>query len=517
MTTLDRWIEAHAAERPDKCAILFAGERLGYGDLGRAVGRIARHLCDAEGIAHGERVAYLGTNAPDMLALLFACARIGAILVPLNWRLAPPELAHALADSGARLLYHHPDFAATVAEIAGGIATRPVDPARGGLIAQTAGGASLAAGSGAGRAEDPLLIVYTSGTTGRPKGAVLTQAALEANADNACHMQEITGEDTILTVLPMFHVGGLNIQTTPALRQGATVILHDRFHPAATLQAFADHRPTMTVLVPATLVATLSHPDWPGADLSSLRLVATGSSDVPLVLMRAVMERGVPVLQVYGATETGPVAIYQRRADPRAEFGAIGRAGPMTEARVVVDGRPAAPGEIGEIQLRGGNITTGYWGREDATRESFDDGWFRTGDLALQDENGVFWFKDRIKNVIISGGENIYPAELERVLGEIAGLSEAAVVGVADARWGESPVAVVVPRSGTAVTPEAVLAGFDGRLARYKHPKSVVLVEELPRNALGKIKLDMLRKIAEDALGGRSGSVRDTVKDPKKA
>jgi fatty-acyl-CoA synthase len=273
----------------------------------------------------------------------------------------------------------------------------------------------------------------------------------------------------------------------------------------------------MTVLVPATLVATLSHPDWPGADLSSLRLVATGSSDVPLVLMRAVMERGVPVLQVYGATETGPVAIYQRRADPRAEFGAIGRAGPMTEARVVVDGRPAAPGEIGEIQLRGGNITTGYWGREDATRESFDDGWFRTGDLALQDENGVFWFKDRIKNVIISGGENIYPAELERVLGEIAGLSEAAVVGVADARWGESPVAVVVPRSGTAVTPEAVLAGFDGRLARYKHPKSVVLVEELPRNALGKIKLDMLRKIAEDALGGRSGSVRDTVKDPKKA
>jgi fatty-acyl-CoA synthase len=183
----------------------------------------------------------------------------------------------------------------------------------------------------------------------------------------------------------------------------------------------------------------------------------------------------------------------------------------------MVDGREAGTGEIGEIQLQGGNITRGYWGREDATAESFVDGWFRTGDLAMRDADGAYWFKDRIKNVIISGGENIYPAELERVLREIEIVGEAAVVGVADPRWGESPVAVVVPKAGKTVDENGVLAGFNGRLARYKHPKSVVMVEELPRNALGKIKLDMLRKIAEDALGARGATGRGPVKDPKKA
>uniref|UniRef100_UPI003BABC913 class I adenylate-forming enzyme family protein n=1 Tax=Stappia sp. TaxID=1870903 RepID=UPI003BABC913 len=517
MTSIDTWIEAHAQASPDKAAIVFAGETLTYGDLAGAVGRIARHLRDNEGVLPGERVAYLGTNAPDMLALLFACARLGAILVPLNWRLAPPELAHAVADCGARLLLHHPEYAETAAVITGDAGARLVDPAQGGLIAQTAGLDALGPGSGEGHGEVPLLIVYTSGTTGRPKGAVLTQDALAANADNACHMQDITAADRVLTVLPMFHVGGLNIQTTPALREGATVILHDRFHPAATLAALREERPTLTVLVPATLAAVIAHPDWSRADLASLRLVATGSSDVPHSLMKPFIERDVPVLQVYGATETGPVSIYQRVGDAAAEFGSIGRAGPRTRVRLMADGREAGTGEIGEIQLMGGNITRGYWGREDATAESFADGWFRTGDLAMRDADGVYWFKDRIKNVIISGGENIYPAELERVLREIEIVGEAAVVGVADPRWGESPVAVVVPKAGEAVDETGVLAGFNGRLARYKHPKSVVMVEELPRNALGKIKLDMLRKIAEDALGARDATGRDPVKDPKKA
>lgn len=517
MRSIDSWIEAHAQASPGKPAIVFAGETLSYGDLAGAVGRIARHLREKEGVRFGDRIAYLGTNAPDMLALLFACARLGAILVPLNWRLAPPELAHAVADCGAKLLLHHPDYTETAPAIAGDAAARVVDPAKGGLIAQAAGLAPLEAGTGEGHGEAPLLIVYTSGTTGRPKGAVLTQDAIEANADNACHMQEITIDDRVLTVLPMFHVGGLNIQTTPALREGATVILHDRFHPASTLAAFQEARPTLTVLVPATLAALIAHPGWREADLSSLRLVATGSSDVPHALMRPFIERGIPVLQVYGATETGPVSIYQRACDPDTEFGSIGRAGPRTRVRLMVDGREAGTGEIGEIQLQGGNITRGYWGREDATAESFVDGWFRTGDLAMRDADGAYWFKDRIKNVIISGGENIYPAELERVLREIEIVGEAAVVGVADPRWGESPVAVVVPKAGKTVDENGVLAGFNGRLARYKHPKSVVMVEELPRNALGKIKLDMLRKIAEDALGARGATGRGPVKDPKKA
>ncbi|WP_349358677.1 AMP-binding protein [Stappia sp.] len=503
MTSIDSWIEAHARFTPDKPAIRFDAETLTYRDLARAVGEVAGLLRDGHGIGRGDRIAYLGTNAPDVVVLLFAAARLGAILLPLNWRLAPPELAHAVTDSGARLLVHQPDFAEAVADMAGAGAPVPrlvSDPARGGLAVLAAGGSRVAAEAATGTLADPLLLVYTSGTTGRPKGALMTQSGVRTNALNAIHMQGLTSRDHVLTVLPMFHVGGLNIQTTPALYVGATVTLEARFHPARTLEAIARHRPSLTVLVPATLAALISHADWAGADLASLRLIATGSSDVPHALMRAFIERGVPVLQVYGATETGPVSIYQRPCDDPSEFGAIGRPGLHTRARVTVDGRPARPGEIGEIELKGDNITPGYWNRPEATQASFRDGWFRTGDLALVDDNGVYWFKDRLKNVIISGGENIYPAEIERVLGEIDDLREAAVVGVRDPQWGESPIAVVVPRSPETADPAAVLARFDGQLARYKQPKSVVFVQELPRNALGKIKLDKLREIAEDAL-----------------
>ncbi len=511
MTSIDRWIEAHARFTPNKPALVFGPETLTYGDLAAAIGRVAAWLKADHRIGRGDRVAYLGLNAPDQLLLLFAAARLGAMLVPLNWRLAPPELAHAVGDAGAALVVHQPAFAATLAAMAASGTMPPAhasDPAGGGLVAQTADRFPLHPNAGEGAKDDPLLIVYTSGTTGRPKGAVLTQGALETNALNAIHMQEMTGADTVLTVLPMFHVGGLNIQTTPALYAGARVILHDRFSPAATLAAIRDARPTLTVLVPATLSALIAHPGWERTDLSSLRAVATGSSDVPHMLMRAFIRRGVPVLQVYGATETGPVAIYQRRTDADTEFGAIGRAGLHTHARIMVDGRQAEPGEIGEIELKGGNITRGYWNRPDADAEAFRGDWFRTGDLGLADETGVFWFKDRLKNVIISGGENIYPAELERVLGEMEGLKEAAVVGVPDLRWGESPVAVVVREDGEGPSAETVLAGFDGRLARYKHPKSVVFAEVLPRNALGKIQLDKVRKMAEDALGTDSEKQR---------
>jgi fatty-acyl-CoA synthase len=503
VTSIDSWIEAHARFTPDKPAVLFGDTVLTYREMAGAVGTLAGFLRLEHGIGRGDRIAYLGTNAPDTLVLLFAAARLGAILVPLNWRLAPPELAHALSDSGARLLIHQSAFREAIGDMAGeGVLPTAIcaDPGDGGLIRMAAEHAPIRPEATAGSARDALLLVYTSGTTGRPKGAVLTQAAIQVNALNAIHMQGLTSEDTVLTVLPMFHVGGLNIQTTPALYAGASVVLHARFHPEKVLESLAADRPSVTVLVPATLAALLGHPGWPEADLSSLRLVATGSSDVPHPLMRGFIERGVPVLQVYGATETGPVSIYQRLDDGPQEFGAIGRAGLHTSARIMINGRPAGPGEVGEIELKGPNVTAGYWNRPEATRDSFDDGWFRTGDLAETDANGVYWFRDRLKNVIISGGENIYPAEIERVLRGFPEVREAAVVGVDDPQWGETPVAVVVPVSEGACNPCALLERFDGRLARYKHPKSVVLVSALPRNALGKIQLDKVRKIAEDVL-----------------
>ncbi|WP_245566183.1 class I adenylate-forming enzyme family protein [Stappia stellulata] len=509
MTSIDSWIEAHARFTPDKPAVLFDGMVLSYREMARAVATVAGLLRDRHGVRRGDRVAYLGTNAPDTLVLLFAAARLGAILVPLNWRLAPPELLHAVADSGARLLIHQPAFSQVLEAMA---AEGPLpecvsaDPGEGGVIRMAAGDTPIRHEASEGTARDALLLVYTSGTTGRPKGAVLTQAAVQANALNAIHMQGLTSADTVLTVLPLFHVGGLNIQTTPALYVGASVILHARFHPEDVLKSLAADRPSATVLVPATLAAVLAHPGWSAADLSSLRLVATGSSDVPRELMRGFVDRGVPVLQVYGATETGPVSIYQRLDDAAEEFGAIGRAGLHTSARIMLDGREAEVGEVGEIELKGPNVTAGYWNRPEATHESFHAGWFRTGDLAEADAAGVYWFRDRLKNVIISGGENIYPAEIERILHGFPQVREAAVVGVADAQWGETPVAVVVPVSEGGCDQATLLPQFAGRLARYKHPKAVVCVPALPRNALGKIQLDKVRKMAEDALEDRTAS-----------
>lgn len=501
--TVDRWIAAHASFCGEKPAIRFHAGDLTYAEFDRAIGKTAHWLARERGIKRGERIAYLGTNAPDMLVLLFAAARTGVILVPLNWRLAPPELAHAVSDSGTKLLVHQPAFGETVSAIladpllGGGssVAVFESDPATGGFAALLADGESLETGEG--EEADPLLIVYTSGTTGRPKGAMLSQRAILINALNARHMHDMREGDLVLTVLPMFHVGGLNIQTTPALYLGATVILHERFHPRETLEAISADKPTLTVLVPATLAAMISHPEWEKQDLASLRAIATGSSDVPLDLMTPFIERGVPVIQIYGSSETAPVAIYQRIEDIPSELGAIGRQGLHSSARIMLsDGTEAPAGEVGEIEILGDHVTAGYWNLPTETEKTFRDGWFRTGDLGLVDEDGLFWFKDRLKNVIISGGENIYPAELERVLRELDFVKEATVVGKPDPRWGEVPVAVVVPKDPETRDEARVLQAFEGRIARYKHPKTVVFAEELPRNALGKIRVDQIREMA---------------------
>jgi fatty-acyl-CoA synthase len=479
-----RWPEAHP---PDAPALRFEGRRIPYGALARDAARAAAALA-ARGIGRGDRVAFLGANHPAQIVLLLACARLGAVQVPLNWRLAPPELRFILGHSGATAL----------------LATREMRP-----LAEAAapeGCAVLDAeapppegtpSEPRGREEDPLLLVYTSGTTGRPKGAVLDQGAVAANARNALALFGLTAADRVLTVLPLFHVGGLNIQTTPALMAGAEVVLHPRFDPAAVLRCLAEDRPTLSLLVPAAMRALVEHPGWAGADLSALRAVGAGSSDVPLPLIEAFHARGVPVQQVYGATETGPVAIGQTRDEALAAPGSIGRPAALTEARIQdAEGRPLpAPGAEGEIALRGPNLARGYWRDAAATAAAFrEGGWFLTGDVGRADAEGRFWFTDRLKHVVISGGENVYPAEVERVLLTAPGVREGAVCGRPDARWGEVPVAVVVPGEGFDAA--AVLRHFEGRLARFKHPRDVVAVDTLPRTALGKVELARLRAIA---------------------
>ena len=349
--------------------------------------------------------------------------------------------------------------------------------------------------------DTPLLVIYTSGTTGRPKGAVLTQGAVFWNAVNSTHLHDITSADHILTSAPLFHVGALNIQTLPGLHAGATVTLHRRFDAGAVLHAISHDKPSLKVLVPAQMRALIEHPNWETSDLTSLRMVTTGSTIVPHGLIHAFHDRGVPVGQVYGTTETGPIAACLRADLAREHVGSAGLPALHCDLKLVDDdGREVATGEPGEVMVRGPNVMTEYWSDKAATEAAFSDGWFRTGDIGHRDANGFLTIDDRKKDVIISGGENIYSAELEAVLAEDSRIVEAAVVGRADDRWGEVPVAVVVSADRT-LDAAAVIGAFADRLARFKHPKDVRFVDALPRNSMGKVEKFELRKLVADSPG----------------
>jgi fatty-acyl-CoA synthase len=476
-------IDRNAAFTPDKPALHFQGETWTYAHFAHRISTVAHALHARFGIGRGDRVAILSPNHPDYLVLLYACARLGAMLVPLNWRLATPELLFILADADVRLLIVAAGFDA----VATAASTQVIALDALCDLSPTTHVDADADWSA------PLLIVYTAGTTGRPKGAVLTQQALLANAVMSQHMHAMTSDDHVLTVLPLFHVGGLNIQTTPALQLGATVTLHARFTPEEMLRAIAQDKPTLTVLVPSTIQPLLDHPHWQHTDLSSLRAISTGSTLVPQGLVDAVQARNVPVLQVYGSTETSPIAVYTRLGGDLSRPLSTGLPGLLCEARIVDDtGREVSANAPGEVEVRGPNVLTEYWRDPTATAEALHDGWFRTGDIALRDNDGYFTIHDRKKNMIVSGGENIYPAELERVLLEHPHIAEAAVIGIPDPRWQEVPVAFVVAR--TTISAAAVRAHLVSQLARFKVPREIVFVQELPRNALGKVQHFRLRE-----------------------
>ncbi len=409
-----------------------------------------------EGVQRGAIVAWLGHNSWDMIATLVACHRLGAVLLPLNWRLAASELAALLRHAGAGHLLGTPEVEAQALDVLARVRLTP--------------------GPAAGVQAGDLLLVYTSGTTGEPKGALHTAAGLQANALAAVAAQGLTPQDRVLSVLPLFHVGGLCIQTLPALALGARVSLQPRFEPGAWFDAVAQWRPSTTLLVPAVMKALVEHPRWAAADLASLRFVNSGSQIVPRALIEAFHARGVPVAQVYGATETGPVSIALSPAEALANVGKTGRPALGVQVRL---------GSDGEIQLKAPNLMRGY--HRSPERGFDDEGWFHTGDLAVQHADGLFEVVGRSKELIISGGENIHPAEIEQIVAGLPGVADCAVVGLPDERWGEVPVLAVVAQPGTTVDAQALLAGLAGRLARFKLPRRVVIVDALPRTALGKV------------------------------
>lgn len=490
---LSRIIERWAGATPAKCAIHFHGEDISYAALWQRIEAATETLAQRFAVQPGERIAYLGLNHPNFIVLLMALARLGAIAVPLNLRLAPAELAAILEHAGARLLLcdaamHDAGAAAAAASCV------TLDSST--VLASTVQGNSAKNRSHQGFAgddENPVLLVYTSGTTGTPKGALHTQANLRWNIESAIAAQDISVNEHLLTSLPMFHAGGLCIQLLPVLAAGGSVTLHARFDPAAWINDVNTRRPTLSLLVPATLKAILDHPAWPAADLSSLRFINTGSSIVPRSMIDAVHARGVPVSQVYGATETGPVSIVLRPEHAFAQAGSTGKPALHVEVRLVkIDGSDAAIGETGEIWVRGKNVVAGYW--NDPHHPAFANGWFHSGDLAYRDVDGFYWVVGRSKDMIISGGENIYPAELENVLADCQHILEAAVTGQTDTKWGEVAVAIIVKKPGATLDEAAVKQLFEGRLARFKHPRRVVFVEALPKTALGKVQKEALKK-----------------------
>lgn len=492
---LAHWIERHAAFTPEGVALRFCGRDLTYAAMAQEVRRAAVRL-SANGVGPGDVVAYLGQNNPEMLSALFACARLGAMLMPLNWRLTPAEHARVFDLCPPRLLLAEPAFLDHARELLGaraGVRMLLCD----GPAAQRGGGDPETSAHDAPRpaaGATPVLICHTSGSTGAPKAVVLSQDSLFWNAVNSTHMHDLTSADRVLTTLPMFHVGGLNIQTLPALHAGASVTLHGKFEPGAAIEAIERERITLTVLVPAQLVAMMEHPRWAQADLSSLRMITTGSTIVPESFVRRVQERGLRLIQIYGSTETGPIAAYQRVADAERKAGSAGLPALHCELRVVgEDGRDRPAGAEGEIIVRGPNVMQRYLNAPAATAAALREGWYHSNDVGYFDDDGYLYVVARKNEMIISGGENIFPAELENILAECPAIREACVIGVQHDRWGEMVVAVVALQPGAEMDEAGVLSLFTGRIARYKHPRAVRFVDALPRNELGKIKRSDLR------------------------
>ncbi|MEU6350993.1 o-succinylbenzoate--CoA ligase [Streptomyces sp. NPDC047072] len=483
---LGSWPARRARKTPHRTALIHGDTTLSYAGLHTRTTRLA-HALRARGIRRGDRVAYLGPNHPSYLETLFAAGVLGAVFVPLNTRLAGPEIAYQLSDSGARALIYGPASKGLVAGLPGSTDVRT-------YVEVGAEYEELLAAAPTEPIDEPVtpddtcIIMYTSGTTGRPKGAMLTHGNLTWNAINVLVDTDLIADERALVSAPLFHTAGLNMLTLPVLLKGGTCVLVEAFDPNATFDLIAQHRITFMFGVPTMFEQVARHPRWADADLSSLRILTCGGSPVSTPLIAAYGQRGLTFLQGYGMTEASPGTLLLDAEHCVSKAGSAGLPHFFSDVRVVrPDLAPVDVGETGEVVIRGPHVMPGYWGLPEETAASFTDGWFRSGDAARVDEDGYVFIVDRIKDMIISGGENIYPAEIEDLLLSHPDIAECAVIGVPDEKWGEVPRAVVVPREGHTPDPDEVLASLSGRLAKYKIPKSVVIADELPRTASGKL------------------------------
>jgi long-chain acyl-CoA synthetase len=488
-------VREHAAARPDVVALRAGETARTYRELDERSSRLAQALL-AAGAAEGSRVAYLDRTAPEVVELLFAVAKIGAVLVPLNWRLATPELAAVVGDARPVVLVAGESYGDVAAELADDVvvtgpqyeawlaAHPPVDPGV------------------RGASEDVVLQLYTSGTTGVPKGVLTTHRNLAAAAETSPHW-EFDGDSVSLTPLPMFHIGGIGWAFL-GLWNGATTILLREFAAEAVLDVLERRRVTNAVFVPTMLQLMAAVPGAAGRDYSALRSIAYGASPITTTVLKAALRTfRCSLYGIYGLTESTGGVVQLDPADhvvegPRAHLlRSAGRPLPWVELRVVdpTSGRPRSAGEVGEVWLRAPNVMRGYHERPDETEAALtEDGWLRTGDGGYVDDEGYLFLTDRMKDMIVSGGENVYPIEVEEALAQHPDVVEVAVIGVPDDRWGETVKALIVPRPGATPEPDEVIAFARGRLAGYKLPRSIDFVTDLPRTPSGKVLKRELRE-----------------------
>jgi fatty-acyl-CoA synthase len=477
--TLGVWIRDRARITPDRTAIVFLDRAVTYRELDQASSDIAAELI-GRGLGPGDRVAVLADNCPEYVSLFFACAKARLIVTPLNTRLAPPELAFQVDHSGAALLVvteRRRDQARTALEAAVSqphirILETPAAPGRDPNLEVLD--------------DDPLMLVYTSGTSGRPKGALLTHANCFWTNLSIDHVMDVTTFDVVLQVLPQFHIGGWNVQPLLAWWKGATVILEPSFDPGRALSLIQSQRVTTMMGVPATYQFMAEHPAFAATDLRSLRMAVVGGAPMPRALIETWTARGVSLVQGYGLSEAAPNVLGLAPEYLTSRIGYAGKAYPHVEVALADEHGALLDGPTtGELLVRGPNVFAGYWQDPAATAEAMRGGWLHTGDVAERDTDGFYRIRDRLKDMYVSGGENVYPAEVESVLVAHPAVVEAAVLGVPDPRWGETGVAFVVTR--TPVEPDELLVWCRERLARFKMPGTIRFIERLPRSGMNKV------------------------------
>lgn len=498
---VQRWAELH----PDKPAIIFEKQTITYNDLCKAADRTSCWL-QSMGIEKGDRVAVMLNNCPEFMYIYIACSRLGAIFVPINFRITGLELDYFLKNSRPRLFIYGADFVTVVKTLVLGDYLPPIvtsvvgdkncDTHMADFHMETAKfdgqRAFVPKSLGPKDPEEPVVIMYTSGTTGQPKGAVLSHKKTFFNCLNADIFFKLHFNDIMLIFLPLFHSGGLFIQAAPTFYKGATIVLHRKFDPIIIYKDIEKYCVTKFLGVPTTYRELLKVTPENRSDISSLKVCAGGGEKLTEELFKKCTEAGFAFRQIMGQTETS-ILLWASEDDPLTKPRTVGR--PVFHAEVSIlngHGEVAKPGEIGEIVVRGAIMMTEYWQDPVKTEETIKNGYLYTGDRAYMDEDGFFYLMGRSGDMYISGGENVYPAEIEKIIKEHPDIEEVAVVGVSDKKWGEIGHAFVIKKPGSPLTEDEVISTCHEKLAKYKWPKKVTFKTEFPRTFVGKVKKNAL-------------------------